>query len=47
MYRLSPAEAPDEFDVISGIYQGPPPANVEKGQAGRDRGIGSGTEVGR
>ena len=28
VYRLVPTEAPEEFDVISGTYVGPPPPSV-------------------
>lgn len=33
MYRLSPTEAPEEFDVLSGVYHGPPPPNMQGQQA--------------
>lgn len=45
MYRLSPTEASDDFDVISGVYSGPPPpSNAEKG---RDRERGDSGSSGR
>lgn len=52
MYRLSPTEAPDDFDVISGVYSGPPPASIEKdGERGSSSsgssGSGSDGVVGR
>ena len=33
VYRLVPTEAPEEFDVISGTYVGPPPPSLPPPQS--------------
>jgi hypothetical protein len=43
MYRLSPTEAPEAFDVIQGIYTGPPPPRAFASAAAvgdREGGVG-------